>query len=391
MRAWSALHIVALSVRCCCCAAASNLIVNPNFEQTILSNSHLASNWSYVYQAGSVYSRVTDVVRPPATAALKYSNQDAKTYQINVQDMPAAVATAMAGRHFNASAWIKTDNITGADSGATIAVEWTGPGDGRGVPGAVCINQTATGCETYLAGKYLDGVTGTHDWSFISAVVQIPDPVDSVRMDVYVRSGMVGVAWFDTISLVEIPFWAQMKTVLLSPVYRGRIAKVGPAGAGCRTIALRAHLPGLPQRDVSALELVATLSDASGATVETVGGGALQAVVDMYFRVVPDSLSAGNYSITCSLHNATSGAVLHQTVHSVTRVDDNARQPTAWIDEHQRLIYRGKPKFVIGLYMSWIPNDPGDPGWSTPAEDIDRISKSAFNSEQFSHACVACA
>ena len=126
---------------------------------------------------------------------------------------------------------------------------------------------------------------------------------------------------------------------------------------------------------------MASLVDSSGAILETIGGGALQTVVDLTFKVVPDSLLAGEYSIICSLRNTTSGTVLHETVHNVTRIDDDVRQPSAWIDEQQRLIHRGKPKFVIGLYMSWIPNDPGDPDWSTPAEDINMISHSSFNSE----------
>ena len=126
-------------------------------------------------------------------------------------------------------------------------------------------------------------------------------------------------------------------------------------------------------------ELVATLAHASGAIVETTGGGALQSVVGLAFKVVPESLAAGEYTVTCSLRNATSGVVLQENTHNVTRVDDSAPPPTAWIDEHQRLIHKGKPKFVIGLYMSWIPNDPGDPGWSTPAEDIAMIGNSSFN------------
>ena len=126
-------------------------------------------------------------------------------------------------------------------------------------------------------------------------------------------------------------------------------------------------------------ELVATLAHASGAIVETTGGGALQSVVGLAFKVEPESLAAGEYTVTCSLRNATSGTVLQQVMHNVTRVDDSAPQPTAWIDEHQRLIHRGKPKFVIGLFLSWIPNDPGDPGWSTTAEDIAMIGNSSFN------------
>jgi hypothetical protein len=238
----------------------TNMITNPNFEQTTPND--FASDWL----PGSVYSRVTDTVRSPATAALKYVNRSPKTYQICSQHLPADVAAGMAGKRFNASAWIKAAGITGTGSGATIAVEFGGPGDGQGVPGSVCVNQTATGCATYLAGAYPDGVTGTHDWRLVSAVVQFPDLVEYVHMDVYVRSGMTGTAWFDAISLVEIPFWLEMTTLLLSPVYRGRIvAAKQAAGAGCAAIAVRAHLD-FPQHDDSVLELVRLmLCDACGA------------------------------------------------------------------------------------------------------------------------------
>ena len=137
---------------------STNLISNPDFEQ--MTSDGFAADW----QPGSVYSRVTDTVRPPATAALKYTNQNPKTYQICTQDIPALDAVRMAGKRFNASAWIKSANVMGGASGATIAVEFTGPGDGHGVPGSVCINQTATGCATYLAGEYPTGVKGTKDW-----------------------------------------------------------------------------------------------------------------------------------------------------------------------------------------------------------------------------------
>lgn len=100
-------------------------------------------------------------------------------------------------------------------------------------------------------------------------------------------------------------------------------------------------------------ELVATLAHASGAILETTGGGAVKSVVTLAFKIEPESLAAGEYTVTCSLRNATSGVVLQQATHNVTRVDDSAPQPTTWIDEQQRLIHKGKPKFVIGLYMSW--------------------------------------
>ena len=126
---------------------------------------------------------------------------------------------------------------------------------------------------------------------------------------------------------------------------------------------------------------MATLSRRrGGAVVETTTVGApLESVVDLAFKASPESLDAGAYIVSCSLRNASSGSVLDMTSHNVTRVADSAPEPTAWIDEHHRLIYKGKPKFVLGLYESWIPDDPGDPGWSTPADDIDMIRNSSFN------------
>ena len=100
-------------------------------------------------------------------------------------------------------------------------------------------------------------------------------------------------------------------------------------------------------------ELVATLAHANGAILETTGGGAIQSVVTLAFKIEPESLAAGEYTVTCSLRNATSGVVMQQATHNVTRVDDSAPQPTTWIDEQQRPIHQRKPKFVIGLYMSW--------------------------------------
>jgi hypothetical protein len=195
------------------------------------------------------------------------------------------------------------------------------------------------------------------------------------NLDEGVFNNVAGLLGGVPLSVIDSGASINLTTVLLSPVYRGRIVK-----GGCKAIKLRAHTDFPQHYDILELELVATLSHRiSGSVVETTSGGALQSVVDLAFKVSPESLDAGEYTVSCSLHNTSSGAVLHQMSHNVTRVADSAPQPTAWIDEHHRLIYKGKSKFVLGLYMSWIPDDPGDPGWSTPADDIDMIGNSSFN------------
>ena len=62
-------------------------------------------------------------------------------------------------------------------------------------------------------------------------------------------------------------------------------------------------------------ELVATLAHASGAIVETTGGGAVQSVVTLAFKIEPESLAAGEYTVICSLRNATSGVVRQWACH----------------------------------------------------------------------------
>jgi hypothetical protein len=74
-------------------------------------------------------------------------------------------------------------------------------------------------------------------------------------------------------------------------------------------------------------------------------------VVDLRFKVVPSSLKAGAYTIACTVKNTSSGVVLNTTHHNLTRVDDSAPTPTAWLDDNHRLIYKNKPFFPLGLYL----------------------------------------
>ena len=91
--------------------------------------------------------------------------------------------------------------------------------------------------------------------------------------------------------------------------------------------------------------------------------------VDIAFtKTTPASLAAGEYTITTVLRNTSSGAALHTTTHNLSRVDDTAPQPTSWIDDDQRLIYKDKPLFPLGLYLS-----------SVNQQNLTAIGNSKFN------------
>ena len=93
-------------------SGASNLVLNPSFET---AGGPPAAHWSCPDQ----YSRVTDEVHPPAKAALKQNNDDPKNYHTCTQ----TISSALPGRRYNASVWIRSANITGPGTGATICVE----------------------------------------------------------------------------------------------------------------------------------------------------------------------------------------------------------------------------------------------------------------------------
>ena len=77
------------------------------------------------------------------------------------------------GYSYKVSAWVKTEGVTGTDTGATICVEW---GGARG----------------YIGGAYPAGVKGTQSWTLVSGMFVVPADATSVTIDVYVRKGMIG-------------------------------------------------------------------------------------------------------------------------------------------------------------------------------------------------------
>eukprot|EP01051_Picozoa_sp_SAG22_P010278 SAG22_NODE_913_length_6527_cov_2.919726_11_plen_163_part_00 len=107
-----------------------------------------------------------------------------------------------------------------------------------------------SGKSGYLGGIYPAGLKGAAGWAQISAVAQVPADATSLDIMVYTRKGCVGTAWFDAVSLTPLGSWAEMRTTLLSPVYRGRITtggggggntlSAGPGGGGgCKAITIR--------------------------------------------------------------------------------------------------------------------------------------------------------
>ena len=239
------LALVLLPPRAARADPSQNLVVDGSFE----TPGKPAAGWP----CSSLFTRVTDVVHAPSSAALRYSNPDPTIYNTCCQHVPL-----LPGRRYNASAWVKSENITGKDSGASLYLEY----------------HNGTGAAGYLGGVYPAGVKGKTDWTQIWTNVDVPTDATSVTLGVYVRQGMSGTAWYDGVQVGQLGSWADMRTVLLSPVYRGRIV-----AGGCAAVRLRASLDyAMYDHTAASLELVATLQPADGATATetlTIGSDAI--------------------------------------------------------------------------------------------------------------------
>jgi hypothetical protein len=268
-------------------------------------------------------------MRRSGTAAMRYENDDPDRYSLCSQTLDW-----QPGAKYRFSVWVKTEEVVGDDSGATICVEWCGA-DGK-----------------WLGGHYPSGVRGTSDWRRVEGVVRIPEEAAKVTLKCYVRKGMTGTAWFDDVCaerLVDPP----LRTNLLAPLYRGRIAADGPG-----TIRLRARL-NLADYALapSELRLAIRLIDAKGEEQQRTeakwpsDGAAPYVDATLPARDLPE----GRYELVATLHGP-DGKPLDEHRHPIHRVPDDFN-PTCYIDAHRRLIVEGEPFFPLGMYFGGVKED----------------------------------
>jgi hypothetical protein len=310
----------------------TNVVQNSSFEQ-VAERGPLPAAWSGTTK---VYARETNTGRD-GTACLRFSSTDARQYVLCTQKVPVGP-----GWKCQFSGWVKTRDVEGPESGATLCMEWSGP-DGK-----------------WLGGSYPGGIRGTRDWTRIEGVACIPPQAQNVRLSCYLRHGMTGTAWFDDVTLVRVAD-PPLSTLLLSPVYRGRIDGTGPASIRAR---IRWNLKerGLKPAEVS---LRAHLIAAQGPALHTLERRPQdEAPLDLEIPCV--TLEPGHYRLTiCLLDRA--GKTLQQDVLPIERVASDFR-PACVIDAHRRLLVHGRPFFPIGMYWSTIKED-----------DLRMFGESKFN------------
>ncbi len=121
---------------------------------------------------------VTDVHMPGGMIGLELLARLKKDFP-TVRVILLAGMPLKAGHAYEYQVWVKTENLTGNESGATVCIEWN---DANG---------------KWLGGAYVGGVKGTKDWTCVKGVTdKVPKEAASARVSPYVRKGMKGKAWF---------------------------------------------------------------------------------------------------------------------------------------------------------------------------------------------------
>lgn len=312
----------------------ANLVVNPGFE-TAGANG-LPQGWSGDVK---VFSRVGTPVHG-GQGALQYVNADPKNYQLLAQTVPL-----QPGKMYEFSVWVKTENVTGDDSGATICVEYSGPNG------------------EYLGGAYPSGFKGTRDWSLVKGRTgRVPEKATTCRVVCYLRREMVGKAWFDDVSLTR---WreAPLQTMLVSPNYRGTLTPESTQVVVSAAVSTEDYDLEPNEVEVQCEVLRADTERIVGSAKGTPTGK------DCRLTIPVSNLAVGAYRLRTLLVREADGKPLGSDEWRLQVVaPETLATRAAYIDEHNRVIVDGKPFLPLGMYFSSLKED-----------ELKEYAGSAFN------------
>ena len=256
------------------------------------------------------------------TRALVYENESDKvpycwvTQEVSIEG----------GRHYTFETWLRTENVRCDMQGATIFVNWRNPDGKKG--------------EFWGMGAQ----RGTHDqWAKCGASVFIPKGVTSVRVNLILRKGSLGKAYFDNVLLR-----AEMDKLVIAVVassYRrtassGREKFTAVLGIDAEKTPLQQLSGSFEWRGIDGSIRVAapqTMTDKS-ATIE------LDVVRDIAMGVNP---------VAFTLKDSSSGKVIGSATNRFSRVSVRPERKVR-IDSHGRCIVDGRPFFPLGFYCTTI-------------------------------------
>ena len=238
------------------------------------------------------------------------------------------------------SAWIKSDGLgSGSTSGARLTLDFR--------PGGI------------NAWRPSEVISGTNDWQLyqVGPIVIETDRTAAVWLENY--NGASGTAWFDDVSLVQI-LPPPVDVFLLYPNYRGLLFDDQP-----QTIRLDVTVTP-PGGDVGRYTVRSVLSDETSGRV--VAQQSLSAAAHLVAMLDGTAMQSGrSYLATVSLVDlSTNGVVSTYPAYRVAKAAGSARQSmNVSVDANNRVVLKGVPRFVLGVYDSGLGYDTDPTFWDT--------------------------
>lgn len=310
-----------------CQAALNPNLANPRFD-TDAAGWGLPEGFSYAPNDGR-----------NGTGGLRYEREDPALYPLS-----KLVVDLLPDTPYRFGAWVKTENVKGGGSGATICLEFAAN-------------------DKWVGGLYAHGIKGTKDWTLIETSGATPDKPVQATLTLYMRRGMTGTAWFDDVFIeAEAPTWS------VYPI-NPRRATLPP---GASTITLGSHVVG-KLGDGTAWADPAKLI----CRVQVLKGA--KAVRELAAPVTDGRISAdlgllqkGDYTISITLADPEHQWLLAEKrlPLSVAAPPDATSAPAnaCRIDGKGRAWVSGKPFLPVGLYFGSIQR-----------KDLANLGGTAFN------------
>ncbi|HEU5322340.1 MAG TPA: hypothetical protein VFX28_16160, partial [Methylomirabilota bacterium] len=257
---------------------------------------------------------------------------------------------------YRLSAWVRTQSLGSSGTGVRLTLDFRPGGVNDWVPSEV--------------------ISGTRDWTRVEVgpVVITANRTAAVQLESY--NNPTGTAWFDDVELrQELP--PAVDVFMKYPNFRGMLFDD-------QSQTLRFDVTVTPPGDDFGRHRVrTTLTDeASGATVNTqtfAAAASVEATLD------GGGMQAGRaYLARVALVDAGTGAVVSTyPAYRVSRVPGSARASmNVSFDERNRVLVRGTPRFVLGLYDSGSSYSTSQAFWDNQlwsASGERRLSGINFN------------
>ena len=238
---------------------------------------------------------------------------------------------------YNFSAWIKTQGVGSGNAGLRLQVDFR--------PGGV--------------GQWFttDPIQGTADWTLyqIRSIVVPQDLQAALRLENF--GGATGTAWFDDVVMVQqLP--QPVDVFMLYPNYRGMLFDDQP-----QTMRFDVTVTP-PGGDFGRVKIRGALKDEG--TGQQLSSQDFTASANFVAQIDSSGMQAGRaYQVVFSVIDAATGGVAYTyPAYRVSKVAGSARASmNISVDAKNRLLVRGTPRFVLGVYDSGMGYGSDDVFW----------------------------